>query len=75
MSQLKIVHDLQYNQYAMPESHPVTCANPAPWRIEEVKIEFGRCIIWIRNKESMWFRADQCLMGSEKELKELYPGE
>lgn len=45
--------------YAVPD-HPITYANPAPWLIEEVRLEINPIKIWIRGKNSMWFRADQC---------------
>lgn len=51
--------------YAKPLHHPVTCANPAPWRIAEIKIESHHELgyaTWIRGKESMWFRLDQCMI-------------
>lgn len=54
--------------YASPTHHPVTCANPKPWLIEEVRIEINPIKVWIRNSESMWFRADQCRIGSKEDL-------
>lgn len=69
-------------KYAKPKHHPTTCANPVPWLILWVKIECHSWDrdrdgyidkVWIRGKsdegdESIWFRADQCYIGSKEEL-------
>ncbi len=66
--------------YASPINHPVTCANPAPWLITEIKLEANAWVmhelktmhkIWIRGEDSMWFRADQCYIGIKEELEEV----
>ena len=54
--------------YAAPD-HPVTCANPAPWLIEEMKIEANPLKVRIRGKKSMWFRADQCFIHTLEECQ------
>ena len=56
------------NQYCAPKDHSVTCLNPAPWKIEEVKIECQERI-WIRSKKSMWFRLDQCILDEKEALE------
>ena len=57
-------------RYAFPMNHPVTCANPAPWLIEEVRVELSclKVCVWIRNRDSMWFLANQCHLGLKEEL-------
>jgi len=68
---MKIVSNTLEGKYAEPKDHPVTCANPAPWKIDEMKIGASIHIglaIWIRNKESMWFRADQCFIGRKEDF-------
>jgi len=72
---MKIIHNLE-GKYAMPTHHPVTCANPAPWLITEIKIEGSNGMVWIRNEKSMWFRLDQCCVDTEEALlylKESFP--
>lgn len=49
-------------KYAVPCSHPRTCANDAPWLITEMKLESNPIKIWIRGDNTMWFRADQCFV-------------
>ena len=58
--------------FASPKNHPTTCANPAPWKIIELRIEINPVKIWIRGDDSMWFRADQCDIGSKSELTEYH---
>ena len=55
-------------KYAVPD-HPITCANPAPWLIIELKIEERGA--YIRGEGSMWFRLDHCLVGDLDELQEV----
>ncbi len=57
------------NQYCAPRDHPITCANPAPWLIEEVKIECQEKV-WVRGKESMWFGLDNCVLDTKEALEE-----
>ena len=63
--------DVRYleNQYCAPKDHAITCANPAPWMIEEVRIE-REGVVFVRNKESMWFRLDNCILDTKEELEE-----
>lgn len=70
---MKITHDLE-GKYAAPTHHPVTCANPAPWLITEIKIEHSEPKIWIRNEKSMWFRLDQCCIDTKEALLFLMVG-
>lgn len=56
------------NLYASPKGHPVSSGNPAPWLIQEMRVELTPIKVWIRNYESMWFRADQCYIGTEHDL-------
>jgi hypothetical protein len=68
-----IRHDI-YGQYAIPKHHPITCANPAPWEIHEVKLisSFDEGIkVMIRNSESMWFNAANCYIGDHKDMLEM----
>ena len=62
--------DVKYleNQYCAPRDHPVTCSNPAPWKIEEVKITC-QDKVWIRGKESMWFRLNDCILDTKDALE------
>jgi len=73
---MKIIENGFIGMYAKPINHPVTCANPAPWLITEMKLEpnswnrdgyFHK--IWIRGEGSMWFRADQCNVGRKEDLE------
>ena len=48
--------------WAVPEDHPRTCANDAPWQIHEMKLEVNPMKIWIRGENTIWFRADQCFV-------------
>jgi hypothetical protein len=57
-------------QYARPHDYPIITANPAPWRIDQVKIEVNPIKIWIRGENSMWFRAEHCWIGEYDELKD-----
>jgi hypothetical protein len=76
MEKMEIVKNELDGMYALPRNHPVTCLNPAPWRIDEVKIckVFSRMkTIWkiyIRNEKSCWFGANKCIIGSKDELEE-----
>lgn len=59
--------------FAAPKNHPVTCANPKLWPIEEMKIDSNSMNgedrkIYIRNRHSMWFPLSNCWIGTEKEL-------
>ncbi len=71
---INLVHNWLEGKWAAPIHHPVTCANPAPWQIIEMKIECGADTnypvkIWIRGEGSMWFRLDQCYFSEEQDLK------
>lgn len=68
---ITIAKHTEQNLYAAPIDHPITCSNPAPWLIQEVKIELQPPKVWIRNENSMWFRADQCSIGDRKELNDI----
>jgi hypothetical protein len=57
------------NQYCAPKDHPITCANPAPWKITEVKITCQEKV-FVRGKGSMWFRLDQCILDTKETLEE-----
>lgn len=37
---MKIVSNELEGKYACPKDHPVTCLNPAPWKITEMKIVY-----------------------------------
>ena len=75
---MKIVANQLEGKYCVPD-HPITCANPAPWLIEELKIEnsFDRDTdtmmwkVWVRGLDSMWFRVDQCFINTIEECQEL----
>jgi hypothetical protein len=60
--------------YAVPKNYPVTCANPAPWKIEHIKISMnGRdreVFLMIRGEDSMWFRADSCYISDKEDCQE-----
>lgn len=57
--------------HAVPENHPITCANPAPWRIIDIKTELNPFKVFIRGDGSIWFRADQCYIGTMAELRDM----
>ena len=65
---MKIVSNQFVGKYALP-NHPITCANPAPWLITEMKLECNPIKVWIRGEDSMWFRADQSLIGDKGEFQ------
>lgn len=56
---MELVENQLEGKWAVPD-HPVTCANPAPWKIIQCRIESRPLKVWIRGDGSMWFRADQC---------------
>lgn len=66
---MNLVSNVLEGKYAVPD-HPITCSNPAPWKIEEVKIEDRwiedrhRIVVYIRGADSMWFAADMCYIGT-----------
>lgn len=72
-----IENDLE-GMFAVPLEHPITCLNPAPWKITEMRIKreydtYTKDIILkirIRGKESCWFRADQCWIGSKEDCED-----
>ena len=72
---MKILANGLEGMYAVPLNRPITCLNPAPWKIEEMKIdkEFDEkssmynCKIWIRGDKSCWFNADQCWINVKDE--------
>ena len=63
---MKITTNCLDGCYAAPKDHPVTCANPAPWKILECKIEPGNPYnrnaprVFVRGQDSMWFLASNC---------------
>lgn len=60
--------------YAAPKDHPITTSNPAPWKIQEFKLEptFDKGIkVMIRGEGSMWFNADKCFIGEELDLVDM----
>jgi hypothetical protein len=63
-----IVSNAYEGKYAAPKRHPITCANPAPWLITEMELEIDK--VWIRNQESIWFRADQCFVGTYEDVRQ-----
>lgn len=73
---IELVCNQLEGKYASPKDHPVTCANPSPWKIIQMRIEQGYdrdagtsiWKIWIRGEESMWFRADQCWIDTKEQL-------
>lgn len=70
---MKLVSNELDGQYACPTDHPVTCANLAPWKITEMKIEvrrWDRVCILIRGEESMWFHLSSCIVGDKDELSD-----
>ena len=77
---LKILENQLEGMWAAP-NHPITCANPAPWKIIEVKIRANQFAsynnkesvdIYIRGEGSMWFDADNCILSDTKEELEIY---
>jgi hypothetical protein len=53
-------------KWAAPKHHPITCANPAPWRIIAADIDHrGR--VMIRGEGSMWFPYCDCWVEDSKE--------
>ena len=56
------------SQYCAPKYQAITCLNPAPWMIEEVKIE-REGVVFVRGKESAWFRLDQCILDTKDALE------
>lgn len=63
---MKLVSNSLEGSYAVP-NHPITCANPAPWLIIEMKIEEANPPkIFIRGEGSIWFRADQCFIHTKE---------
>ena len=69
---IKIDNTLE-GKYAVPMDHPITCANPAPWKIIEMRIEQAwskdnkqLVKVWIRGENSMWFNTSNCFI-SDKE--------
>lgn len=68
---MQVHYDELEGLFAVPKNHPITCANPAPWKIEQIKIvrtpNRVRCLIRNETKESgsMWFGADQCFIDTE----------
>lgn len=77
-TKIQIVNNELEGLAAVPRTHPVTCANPAPWYITEMKIESGHAfndepcskVVYIRGEGSMWFRLSSCMVGDYAELKE-----
>ncbi len=72
---LKILRNDFEGCYAAPKEHPITCLNPAPWKIIEMKIEKNWEMgvkVFIRGEESMWFRADQCFIDKDIEEVKMY---
>ena len=73
---IKLISTHFEGEYAAPKDPPITCANPAPWKITEVKIGHrfigneSSSAIFIRGEESMWFALDNCSIGEEEPLKE-----
>ena len=49
--------------------HPVTCANPAPWKIDYIKIRRDGVVL-VRNEKSMWFHLTSCLEDTKENLEE-----
>ena len=62
--------------WAAPLDHPVTCANPMPWKIIDVKFALmGLCEplkVWVRGEGSMWFRADQCYIDERQNEVQMF---
>lgn len=81
-----VVNNNLIGKWCVPD-HPHTCANPAPWPIEEVRIEErqSRWVVLVRNASkdsgSMWFHANDCYIDSKAncevycEMKEIKPPE
>ncbi len=70
---IRIVQNQFEGLYASPMYHPVTCANPSPWQITEMKfmIEDGESQIWVRGEKTFWFRLEQCNIGQLNWLNHL----
>ena len=74
---IQLVRNYLEGKYASPKTHPVTCANPAPWKIVQMKVEYGydglenMIKVFIRGEESMWFRADQCYILTQEDVQEM----
>lgn len=75
---MKLISNDLEGKYAVIKGHPITCLNPAPWLITEMKItqeydydtDNPRFLkIWIRGEKSMWCRADQCWVDTLDECK------
>lgn len=62
---IKLVSNYLEGKFAAP-NHPITCANPAPWLITEVRIDrrydfpHKSANVLIRGRESMWFNVNDC---------------
>lgn len=58
-------------KFAVPD-HPITCLNPAPWEIDEIKIRITveGVKLLIRNKDSMWFNANNCYIDTLQDCLE-----
>lgn len=70
---IKITKNELEGQYAAPMEYPVCTGNPAPWLILEMRIDYGDCqniALFIRGENSMWFRANRCIIGLKHELEE-----
>ena len=64
---MKIVANKFEGMWAVPTSHPRTCANDAPWLIIEMRLDVNPTKIFIRGENTMWFRADQCFVHTKEE--------
>lgn len=61
--------------YAVPINHPITCANPGFWKIEEISISdknYGKVNICIRGNKSMWFNINDCYVTDSEVEAEYY---
>lgn len=70
---MEILKNDLVGQYACPTNHPITCANPAPWLIIQMRIELRSCdrvALLIRGEKSIWFHASDCLIGDKEELED-----
>jgi hypothetical protein len=71
---ITLISNYLEGKYATPKNHPTTCANPAPWKIIQMKIEREdsdtTVRILIRGEGSLWFRADQCWIETKEDLIE-----
>lgn len=63
---IKLVSNQLEGMYAVPMDHPVTCGNPSPWKIAEIRIDVRgmEVTVLIRGDESMWFHADNCVISA-----------